>query len=142
MVTANKAKGTATSMLTGIIFGVLLSLVYTCALAAIVTGLVLNGKIEESIIGYFVMGILITGAALGSLLAAVKIKRRWMMVCLLTGAGFYLTLLISTAVFLGGNYRGLGVSGLLVLIGSLISGIAGLSRNKSRDKGYRKFRNC
>jgi len=142
MATTNKVKGTAISMTAGITLGVLLSLMYTCILAAVIAGLVLRGKIEETALGYFVMGVLVTGAAMGSLLAAVRVKRRWMTVCLLTGAGFYLFLLIITTIFFGSNYHGLGVTGLLVLIGTLISGLLGLRRKGAKEKKYRKYHNC
>lgn len=140
MATGNKARGTAVSMPAGIACGVVLSLVITCILAVVLTWLVLEGKIAEETLGYFVMGLLAISSALGSLLAALRIKRRWMMVCLLTGSVFYLILLIVTVVFFGGNFQGVGVSGLLVLTGAMVSGVSGLGKNRGSKQRYRDYR--
>ena len=142
MTTTKKVKGTATSMSVGVAMGTGVSLLITCVLSALLTLLALEGKIQENTIGYFSMGILLASSVLGALLSAVKVKRRWMLVCCMTGGIYYLLLLGSTAVFFGGNYQGVGVSGLLVLMGCSISGMLGLRKGRHGDKRYKKYRAC
>ena len=142
MTTANKVKGTAVSMPVGITLGVFLSLLVTVLLAALLTWLELAGQINENSIGYFSIGILLVASVLGPLLSAMKIKRRWMLVCCVTGILYYLTILGITALFFGGNYQGVGVSGLVILIGTLISGMLGLNRGRARDNHRKKYRAC
>ena len=140
MATAKKVKGTAVSIPIGVTSGVCVSLLITFVLAAALTWLALEGKVGEKTIGYIVMGILVISSALGTLLSAARIQRRRMFVCCLTGGIYYLVLLGSTAVFFGGNYRGIGVTGALILAGSLVSGVLGLNANRRGAKRYKKYR--
>lgn len=142
MTTTKKVKGTAKPMPVGVAMGTGASLLITCVLSALLTWSALEGKIAEKTIGYFVMGVLLIASALGALLSAVKVKRRWMLVCCITGCVYYLILLGSTAVFFGGSYKGVGVTGLMVLMGCLISGMLGLKKYKLRDKRFKKYRAC
>ena len=140
MATAKKVKGTAVSIPIGVIQGVIASLSITCGISVVLTWLALGGKVDEKTIGYFVMGTLLISAVLGTLLSILRIQRRRMFVSCVTGGVYYLVLLGSTAVFFGGNYQGVGVTGLVVLIGCLISGILGQKANKHVPKRYKKYR--
>lgn len=142
MTSIKKVKGTAASMPVGVAMGVLTSIIVTFSLAALLTWLAFGGRIEENILGYLVIGVLLIASVLGSLLSAGKVKRRRILVCCLTGLIYYLILLGSTAVFFGGNYRGVGVSGFVVFIGVLTSGLLGLNNDGHRDKRFRKYRTC
>ena len=139
MITNNRVKGTASSMPIGIGIGTAVSAIATGILATALTWLVLKRKISETSIGYFVLGIILLSSVVGSLVAAVKIKRRWMFVCCLTGVMYYLILLASTAVFFGGNYRGIGVTGLAVLVGALTAGLGGLKKEGGHRKRFSKY---
>lgn len=142
MTAAKKVRGTAVSMPAGIVIGVGVSLLATCTFVALLTWLALTGKIEEKAIGYCSMVILLLASMMGALLSAIKVKRRWMLVCLMTGMLYFLILVASTAVFFGGKYQGIGVTGLMVLTGSVASGTLGLKRNRSGDKHYKQYRTC
>ena len=140
VTTAKKVGGTAVSMPVGIMTGVSVSFFTTAGLAVLLTWLELAGKIDEKLIGYYSIGVLLIASVLGSLLSAVKIKRRWMLVCCITGVLYYLVLVGSTALFFGGNYRGVGVSGIVILAGTLGSGVFGLNRGRGGEKRYKKYR--
>lgn len=140
MTTTKKVKGTAVSIPIGVTAGICTSLLITFASSAALTWLALEGKVSDRMVGYIVMGILLVASVIGALFSAVRIQRRWILVSLLTGGLYYLILLVGTAVFFGGNYRGIGVTGVLVLVGSLIAGCLGLRSNGHRTKGYKKYR--
>ena len=137
MVTSKKVKGRAVPMFVGVGAGVVTMLVITILLAAVVSTMVLTGRIAEVNIGYYVMGILLLGSITGALVSVLKIKRRSMMVCCVTGGIFYLILLLVTFLCFGGSYQGVGVSGIMILTGSLVSGVLGLKLNGG-NMSYKK----
>lgn len=140
MKTVNKVKGTAVSMPAGIAAGTLLSLAATGITVAILTWMVLDGKISESSVGYYSLGILVICPLLGALLSGARIKRRWMLVCCITGTVYFVALFLCTAIFFGGQYRGLGVTAIMVLLGSLAAGLMGLKRGKVHSLSVKKYR--
>jgi len=80
------------------------------------------------------MIILILGAFTGSKVSYIKIKRQKIVVSLLSGAVLYMILLSITALFFGGQYSGVGETGLLILCGSTLSIISNLNQNLTRKK--------
>jgi putative membrane protein (TIGR04086 family) len=135
-------KGTAMALPAGIAMGTGVSLLITGGLSVVLTVLALSGKIAEGTIGYFTMGILLLSSITGSMLSAGKVKRRRLLVCIISGVAYFLVLLVCTAVFFGGNYRGVGVSGLVVMIGCLTAAVMGLKRSNSGHKNFKKYRTC
>lgn len=139
MMTTKKTKGTAVSIPAGVTIGVCVSLSITLILAAMLTWIVSKGKVDENVVGYISVGILLFSAILGTLTSSVKIKRRRMLVCCETGALYFASLLAITAIFFGGNFRGIGVTAIVILIGSLIPGVlGGVTRNRD-NRRYRKY---
>ena len=110
-----KVSGTAMSMPAGLGIGLLVALVITVAGAAITAWLIASEKIGESSCGYAVMLILGLGVGLGALSAVYFTKRQRLLVCMLTGVCYYLSLLAMTALFFGGQYQGMGVSAIVIL---------------------------
>ena len=142
MKTGKTVKGTAISMPAGIALGVSVSMLLTSIFSAVLTWLMLEGRVSEKAIGYCILGVLIIATIMGALLSAIKVKRRWMLVCCATGVGYYLSLLACTALFFGGNYSGIGVTGVSVFVGSMVTGLLGLARTRNRNKRYKKYRSC
>ena len=142
METAKKVRGTALSMPKGIALGTLISVMITALLAAVLAWLLMTDKIKKEASGYLMMGIPMLASFLGSWMSAAKIKRRWMLVCSITGGIYFLSLLAVTAICFGGNYQSVGVTGLLVLGGSLLSGMLGLTKGRDSTKSFRKCRTC
>lgn len=140
MVVNKKVSGKAMNIPVGLAIGLAVSVVMTIIGAVIVANLLITEKIGENAIGYGAIIILLLSSAVGSWLAALLIKHRWMIVCLGAGGCYFLTLLAITALFFGGQYQGMGVTALAVLGGSGAVGLLGLNReNRSRKRG-KKFR--
>ena len=105
-------------------------------LGAVIFAWLLNGeRMQMASIGYGTMIILLAASALGALLAFRCVRRQRLVVCLLSGAVYYLSLLAMTALFFGGQYEGVGVTGLVILGGSLAVGLMGL---KGEKRGYKR----
>ena len=81
---------------------------------------VLRGMIAEGAIGYLAMAVLLLSSASGAAVAAGTIQRLRGQMCLAASGGYLLSLLAVTAVFFGGRYRGMGVTALMVLCGSVL----------------------
>lgn len=140
MTTTKKVQGTAISIPAGVALGASVSLLLTCMLAVLLTWQLLDGRIEEKILGYALMGIHLIASFAGSSFSAAKTKRRRMLVCCITGAVYFLIMIGITAVLFGGNYQGTGVTGVLVMLGSVASGMLGLTRSRHGQKRYKKYR--
>ncbi len=118
-MTANrKVTGTASTMPGGLAVGGILSLSITLVGSMITAWLIGTGRISETAMGYCAMGILLLSSFAGAMTAARKIKHRLLYVCGLSGLLYYGLLLCVTALFFGGQYEGMGVTGLVVLAGT------------------------
>ena len=104
----------------GLALGVGTALAVTGIGAGVGAWAVLRGMISEGMIGYLVMAILLLPSAAGAAVAAGTIQRLRGQMCLAAGGGYLLSLLAVTAVFFGGQYRGMGVTALMVLCGSVL----------------------
>lgn len=135
MVVDKKPTGRASSMPGGLAIGAAISLVVTILLAAMLAKLIEGQTIAEENMGYGVMVILLAASFLGAMASYGKIKRQRVIVCLLSGALYFGILLSITALFFGGQYEAVGVTGLLVLCGSGAAALLGLHGN---SKGRRR----
>ena len=135
-----KATGRAMSMPAGIAVGMAVSLLVTLVGAFVLGWLIDKEMLEMNSIGYGAMVILLAASFLGALTAKTRIKHRYLVVCLVSGVGYYLVLLAITALFFGGQYQGMGVTLALVLAGAGTAGLLSIKKKKSITKGYRKLR--
>lgn len=137
MVMNGKPTGRASSLAGGLAVGALTAMTVTLCLAAITAKLIEREYLKENAIGYCAMGILAMSSFLGAMTAAAKIKRRRLMICMLS-ATIYLGLLLSmTGLFFGGQYSGVGVTALMVLCGAglaILAGLGGQRGGKFRKK--------
>ena len=106
--------------------------------AGLVAFLVDRGTMPLDGIGYGAMGILVVSALSGALTAWSKIKRLRMQVCLLSGGIYYLALLGMTMLFFGGQFRGMGVTALMVACGSVLAILGGFSKGRGGKPRYRR----
>ena len=142
MVKNRKPTGTASSIPAGIAFGVLISMIITLLGTAISAYLVHSESIRQESIGYASMAVLLVSGAVGALTAINRIKRMRLQMCLLSGACYFLVLLSVTALFFGGQYAGVGATGLTILIGcGSVAALSVLLEKKGsthrRNKAYR-----
>lgn len=134
MILNQKPTGRAASMPVGLLFGAVISLGITMLAVALLAKLMSSGHMKESQLGYGIMVALLAASFGGALAAVGRIKRQRLMVCVLSGAIFFLILLSITALFFGGQYEAVGVTGILVLGGSMLAVLTG-GRSGRRGKG-------
>ena len=137
MTMNRKITGTTMSMPAGLTIGGICSLLITLMMSAIVAKLMESEVIEQESIGYLVISILLISSVAGSLISFGRIQRRRMVVCLISGLVYYCVLLSLTAMCFGGQYQGIGVTGLVILCGSCCAGLMGL-REKSNSRRGKK----
>ena len=132
--------GRALSTPMGLLYGTAASMLITLLGAVVLAWLINLEKLQWEQIGYGIMVLLLTASFLGALAAYHKIKRQRMMVCILAGLLYLAVLASLTALFFGGQYEGVVVSGCLIAAGSVSAGILGLQTGKGRISGNRKRR--
>lgn len=136
MVVNQKVTGTTKSMAGGIAVGWGISVLATLLGAMIVAYLLSREMMQMSAVGYGTMIILLGASAAGAALASRCIRRKRLVVCLLSGGIYYVTLLAMTALFFGGQFEGIGVTCLVVMGGSLAVGLMGLKGNSRRTRRH------
>lgn len=138
MVVNRKVTGTAAAMPVGLAIGLGVSMGVTLLGSGILAWLINREMVAQSGIGYGSLGILLASSLLGAAVSYGKIKHRRMLVCALSGAVYFVSLLCVTALFFGGQYQGMGVTGLVILAGSLCVGLLGL-KGEGRRRSRRKY---
>lgn len=136
MITSKKPTGRAASMPKGLFLGATVSLLITILSAVVIAKLVNSEYLSETKIGYGVMIAIMVASYSGAILAAFRVKRRILLVCLLSGILYYLILLSMTALFFGGQYEAVGVTGILVM-GSAILAVFTVLPERKRRTGSR-----
>lgn len=116
-----KGTGRASSVAAGLTAGILSSLVIIIIGSAITAKMIESEYIPESSIGYGVMVFLIAAAYAGSRISNGRIKRRRLMVTVLSGSILFAVLLSITALFFDGQYSAVGVTALLIICGCGLS---------------------
>lgn len=118
MMVNTRPTGRAMTLPGGLAMGLGVSMFVTVAATLILTKLVLGERMQMQNIGYGILILLIAASFLGAMVAQGRVKHRRLLVCILSGVVYYCVLLGSTALFFGGQYSAVGVTGLLVLAGS------------------------
>lgn len=136
-----KGTGSVRALSVGVAIGMLVSLVITLLLTAVVGWMVSEERLQENSIDVGVIAIQVISAITGAAVAYSLVRSGRLLVCLATGAGYFLLLLACTALFFGGQYAGIWSSALAVLAGSLIVGLLGLREKKRGAVNRRKFKN-
>lgn len=114
----------------GLSIGAAVSMGITLIAAALLAKLVDMEKLPWEKIGYGIMVTLLAASFLGAAAAYGRVKRQRLMVCLLSGVAYYGLLLALTALFFGGQYEAMGVTGALILAGSGTAGLLGLREGR------------
>ncbi len=128
------------SLPVGLALGAGISMIITLIAAGILAGMVLKGSVSENAIGYGTMVIVPISAALGALVAAMAVKHQWVIVCASVGGLYFVMLLSITALFFGGQYSGVGITALLILLGTAAACVIGLKGEKRGFKPRKKYR--
>ena len=67
-----------------------------------------------------------------------KMKKQVLPVCLACGIGYFGLLILLTALFFGGEYSGVGASGLMILCGSILAAMTGTGQGRRGKRLKRK----
>ena len=134
-----KMTGRAINLPAGTFLGAVLAFGWTILTSALLAWLVHKEVLKEENIGYGSMAILLSSALLGSMLAYSKVHRQKLWLCICVGIVYYLMLLSLTALFFGGQYTGMGVTGLLILGGCGTAALIETEAENRKGKG-RKIR--
>ncbi len=118
MAMKRRKSGKELPMAGAIAIGIFGSLILTFLGAALLAYLIGKGSVMQSGISFGCMIILAASSSFGAFLASGLFKRRKLMVCGITAAGYYLSLLAMTAMFFEGQYNGLGITAIMVLLGA------------------------
>lgn len=140
MYAIKKVKGAALGVPVGLAIGVIVCLLVTLAGAALTAWLMTSETIGEDGLGYAVMMILVLASCIGALTAVCLTKRMRLQVSMLTGGVYYLALLAITALLFGGQYQGMGVSAIMILIGCALVAFLPVKNGRlrpGRKKAYR-----
>lgn len=133
-----KVTGRCASIQAALAMGTGCAMIWTVLGAALVAKLVDSETIQPEAIGYGSMGILLTASALGALAAYGKVKKNRAPVCFGVGGIYYLCLLAMTALFFGGQYTGMGVTAVMILLGCCAAMLPGLKgRGGASRKNYK-----
>lgn len=134
MTVNHKVTGKAVSVPRGLALGVGISLAFTLLLSGILAKMVSMEKVLWNQVGYGIMAILFVASVFGAWAACAAIKRQKLVVSLSTGVLYWLSLLAITALFFGGQYHGIGVTGLTIFGGCGTVFLIGLGK-RSRKEG-------
>lgn len=120
--------------------GTLICIIITLAGAMLIATLVNGERISEEAIPYGVMILVLAASVSGAAVSAFCVKKSYLVVCLLTGICYFAVLLATTALFFGGEYRGIGATAAIILAGS--GGTALISaKGKPNGKTKHKVKN-
>jgi putative membrane protein (TIGR04086 family) len=132
-----KKRGRTSGIPAGIFAGVITALLITILLAAVTAVLIAGEKIGEDKALFGSAASLLLGAAFGGICAANVAGDRKMIVCLIHGAVYYVTLLCMTAMFFEGRYENIWITGLLILGASISVGLLDMRGRKRTFKPYK-----
>ena len=132
-----KKRGRTSGIPAGIFAGLITALLITILLAAVTAVLIAGEKIGEDKALFGSAASLLLGAAFGGICAANVAGERKMIICLIHGAVYYVTLLCVTAVFFEGRYENIWITGLLVLGASISVGLLVMRGRKRTYKPHK-----
>lgn len=120
MTRNHNVTGKTISMPAGFAFGVCISLTITLILSALLAKLVSTERLEWEQTGYAIMAMLLIASMVGTKTVCVVVKRRKLLICVVEGILYWLTLFLMTALFFGGQYSGMGVTAIVIFCANAI----------------------
>jgi len=142
MTVNRKPTGTASAVPAGLAAGVISAVAMTL-LGALITAKLIDAQIIGwNASGYCVLLILVLSSWMGAVVSGRKIKRQRIAVCAATGVLYFGALLLTTALFFGGQYSGVGETALLIFCGSMLGVLTGYRgktrRNNRKNRLYNR----
>ena len=127
-----------TSIPLGLALGWVVNLAVTLISAILVSVLVAGERVGENRIGLAAVITVVISSFCGAIVAAKRIGHRRMIICLASGAVYYLSLLCCTALFFDGKFEGLGAAALTIIGSSAVAGLLGIRQKGQKMKGLQK----
>jgi len=138
-MTSKWNSGKASSIPKGLAMGGGVSLGLTLLLSLVLAWLISSEKLPWEQVGFGILVILFFSALLGTVISVKAIQRQRLLVSLGSGLVFWATLIAITALFFGGQYDGMLVTGAIILAASGTVALLGLRREKGRrGPAYRR----
>ena len=135
MTIQHKVTGRASSVPAGLAVGAVVSVLVTTAICMIGGWMIGSEMIAQDKIGYCSITALLASAIVGSIVAAKKIQRKRLLIALASGGIYYAVLVAATIVFFDGEFQGMGVTFITVLIGTLVPVLLSNRRLNRRPAG-------
>ena len=114
------------------------SLGMTLLMSFALAGLISRERLSWDQVGYGILILLFLSALLGAATSVKAVKRQRLMIAMGSGLLFWATLIAITALFFGGQYDGMLVTGLIILAACGTVALAGL--RGERGKGTTPYR--
>lgn len=132
-----KHTGRTSSVPGGLAAGAMVSTILTALITAVLAVLLDKEIIRWENVGYGVLAMVMLSAFCGAVTANAKIRRQRFLVSLMSGLVYFGILLSITALFFGGQFEAVGVTGLLVAGGCAC---AALPSGGQGRRGYSRIR--
>ena len=139
MMRNHKVTGRALSMPAGFAIATSISLGVMLMLSAFLAKLISSEKLEWEKVGYGIAIMLLVTSMIGTKTACSIIKRRRLLTCALAGILYWVTLLIISALFFGGQFSGIGTTGILILCGSAVICMLEMKGEGGKKAGSRRI---
>lgn len=139
MVVNQKVTGRASSVPAGLATGGLTGLAIMLIISYLAAYMASRELLDRDMFGYCAMAVLILASFVSAKVAVAKIKKMPLQMAAASGLVLYVLLLSMTALFFGGQYDAMGVTLVLVLIGSGAGGILASGKPKRRKQKYHKI---
>lgn len=130
--------GKSLSVPKGLAIGALIQMLLTIAGVVILAYMVVSETVRFENIGYWIMLILMSVSFAGAWGAKTAIKRRKLLICLLSGLIYTLMLLTLTLLFFGAEFHGAAVSSGLIFAGSMVAGLLGTQKRKQNKSVWKR----
>lgn len=130
-----KITGRSPSLVKSAAAGVLLGALWTVICAMILAKLIDSGVMPMEKVGYGSMAAVLSAVFAGASMAGRKAGHMVAQAAAISGAAYFLCLLLVNAMFFGGSYSGMAVTLILVV---LATGLAVLAAGKGRGGRHRK----
>lgn len=121
MISKYRSNQKVRSILSGTIFGTLTSLIIISISVLLLSKLIQNNTIPQENIGFGIMLIILIASFAGTLRAEKMVKRRKIMVCIITCIEILLALFIIAYSFFGGITSGFTPTALLTACGGVLT---------------------
>ena len=123
-IMVKKISGRAPSLGKSVAAGVLLGTAWTLLCAVVLAKLIDSGVMPMEKVGYGSMAAVLSAVFAGASLAGRKAGHMVIQAAAISGAAYFLCLLLVNALFFGGSYSGMAVTFVLIALATLLAILA------------------